>query len=212
MEKLKKGLLWFLNSYIWLFIICLATDIITKQIVVAKLNLGESVILIPGFLAITYSINDKAAFSLGFPNPMVNKILYGTIAAVVTIFIVIYLIKNYKKTNGLIKASLMLILVGALGNLIDRIFYTPTFLHSGSELCGVVDWIDFYGIWGAIFNIADSCVVIAALIFIVYFIVTEVKEQSNKPKEDIPADKVMSKTELEIKEAKENEQNQEENQ
>ena len=202
MEKIKKGLIWFLNSYIWLFIICLATDIITKNVVVKNLSLGQRVEVIPGFLGITYSINDKAAFSIGFADPLINKIIYGSVAAIATIGIIWYLVKNYKKTNALVRACLMLVLVGALGNLIDRLFYSATYLHSGSELCGVVDWIDFYGIWGAIFNIADSCVVIAALMFIVYFIVDEVKEQKERAKKEEASGAVKSKTELDMEKEK----------
>lgn len=207
MEKIKKGLLWFLNSYIWLFIICLATDIITKNIVVSNMNYGQKVDLIPGFLAITYSINDKAAFSIGFPDPIWNKIIYTTIAVIATFVIVYYLVKKYKKTNAIVRASLMLVLVGAIGNVIDRLFYSPEFLHSGSDLCGVVDWIDFYGIWGAIFNIADSCVVIAAGIFLVYFIIDEVKEQKEKAaKEEKKNTPIKSKTELEMENSKKSEE------
>ena len=80
--------------------------------------------------------------------------------------IILIFVRKYKQLNALVKASLMLILAGAIGNLIDRLFYNAAFLHSGSSLCGVVDWIDFYGIWGAIFNIADSCIVIAAVLAI----------------------------------------------
>lgn len=199
MEKVKKALLWFLNSYIWIFILLFATDIITKNLIVANLDLGEKVELIPGFLRITYSINDKAAFSIGFSNALTNKILYSCVATIATVGILIFFIKKYKTLNGLVKASLMLILVGALGNLVDRLFYSPTFLHSGSELCGVVDWIDFYGIWGAIFNIADSCVVIAAIMLIIYFVVCEVKESRKEDAEKPAPTKVISKTEQEMK-------------
>ena len=87
----------------------------------------------------------------------------------------------------------MLILTGALGNVIDRLFYAK------SNYC-VVDWIDFCGIWGAIFNIADSCIVVGSIMLIVYLIVEEVKDykikKANEPKEETP---VLSKTEQEKK-------------
>lgn len=91
----------------------------------------------------------------------------------------------------------MMILAGAIGNVIDRIFYSPEFL--ANPVNGVVDWIDFYGIWKFNFNIADSCVVVAAIMLIVYMIVNEIidyrKNNKDKPKED--NEKVLSKTEQE---------------
>jgi hypothetical protein len=85
--------------------------------------------------------------------------------------------------------------VGAIGNLIDRLFYTPEFLHNPYN--GVVDWIDFAGIWQFIFNIADSCVVVGTLMLIVYLIVDEIKEVRQKRKKEVKetGGKVLSKEE-----------------
>lgn len=207
MEKVKKGLLWFLNSYIWLFPLLLALDIVTKQLVVANLELGERVDLIPGFLAITYSINNKAAFSIGFSNQDVNRLIYSIAAVVGCGVALFYYIKKYKKIDGAMKAVLMLIVTGAIGNLIDRSFYSSTFLHSGSDLRGVVDWIDFYGIWGAIFNIADSCIVIAAVLLIVSVIIQEVKENREKKPEKVEQNHIESKTEKSMKIDNKNDEN-----
>ena len=92
-----------------------------------------------------------------------------------------------------------MVLAGAIGNMIDRIFYAST------DYC-VVDWIDFYWFWGYVFNIADCCIVIAAFMLIVYIIVQEVKDYRAKNKTiikqaDAPK-KVLSKTERELEEAK----------
>lgn len=201
-KSILKGLKWFLNSYIWIFPMLLAVDIITKNLVVHSLELGQSVDLIHGFLAITYSINDKAAFSIGFSNALVNKIMYSCFAGIATIVIIVLFVKKYKEFNGLVKAALMLILTGAIGNLIDRLFYTPEYLHSGSSLCGVVDWIDFYGIWGAIFNIADSCVVIAAIMLIIYFVISEVKEERQNPPAKAEKTAQKSKTEQSMEDSR----------
>ena len=90
-----------------------------------------------------------------------------------------------------IRACLVLIVTGALGNMIDRIFYGPleyadaTGLFSGS----VVDWIDFYWFWSFNFNIADCCIVIAAFMLIIYIIVIEVKEMVAKRNAEIAMEK-----------------------
>ena len=81
----------------------------------------------------------------------------------------------------------MCILVGAIGNLIDRIFYGK-----------VVDFIDFFGIWHAIFNVADSFVVVGTIMLIIYLIVEEVKDyKARKALEPKVEGKVLSKTEQE---------------
>ena len=81
----------------------------------------------------------------------------------------------------------MLIVAGAIGNVIDRFIYGK-----------VVDFIDFYGIWNAIFNVADCCIVIGTIMLIVYLIIEEVKEYRRKKKEEPePQGKVLSKEEQE---------------
>ena len=54
----------------------------------------------------------------------------------------------------------MLLLGGALGNLSDRFFRAPSFLHGS-----VVDFVKVG--WWPVFNVADSCVTIGAVLLIV---------------------------------------------
>lgn len=180
-EKVLKGLKWFFFSFIWLFVIFLIVDIVTKNVIMANLNVGDQIILIPNFLAISYVQNFKAAFGIGYKGEnadTVNRIIYLVVAGVATIGITFFYIKKYKSLNKIYKACIMLILVGAVGNIIDRLFYAKNDF-------AVVDWIDFYGIWGYNFNIADSCVVIGAIILIIYLIVDEVKEVKAKREQEL---------------------------
>lgn len=223
MDKLKKGLKWLFNSYIWLGVLLLIIDIVTKNIII---HYGQEIMsaneyathgstikdgginLIPGFLGINYLINENIAFGLSLGNKVATQIIFSVVALIVVIGIVIYLIKKWDKTNRYYKACLILIITGALGNVIDRIFYSPEYLNyynSNGELArGVVDWIDFYGIWGFNFNIADSCVVVAAFMLLIYTIVEEIidyrkkkKEEKDNPKEVVKEEKVLSQTEIE---------------
>lgn len=201
-NKVHKGLKWFLHSYIWLFVIFFACDLITKLCIVNNMNPGDSITLIPSwnsakpFLAITYTVNTNAAFSFGVGSHLANRIFYSIIAACGFIIIVTFFIWKFKKLHGVVKACLMLMAVGALGNLVDRLFYSGAFLKAAEN--GVVDWIDFAVIWPFIFNIADSCVVIGVIIMIVYLIVDEVKAVKAKRKAEIKehGEKVLSKEEL----------------
>ena len=211
-EKFLKGLKWFFNSYIWLGILLLIIDIVTKNIIVQnqdKINGGEhgGVDLIPGFLGVNYVINNRIIFGLNiFKNDIATRIVFIVVALLVTIGIIIYLTKKWDKVNRFYKACLFMIISGALGNAIDRIFYSAQYLNyinseTGEYITGVVDWIDFYGIWNFNFNIADSAVVVAAFMLIIYMIVVEIMDYAKKrklePKKAEDNTKVLSKTEQE---------------
>ena len=179
-NKILKGLKWFFHSYIWLFVIFFAVDLITKLVIVNHFayTTNEAIVLLgtadKPFLRIVYAVNDKAAFGFGIPNqPLANRIIYCIVAFLGAGIIIGMYVWKFKSINGLVKACLMLMAVGAIGNLVDRLFYSPAFLNN--EVNGVVDWIDFAGIWQFVFNIADSCVVIGTILLIVYLIIDEVK-------------------------------------
>ena len=147
------------------------------------------------FLQISYVINDKAAFGMGMGNQLADRIIFSIVATVGAAAIIAFYVIGFKKQNNFIRACLMLMLVGALGNLVDRLFYTPSFLHSSYN--GVVDWIDFIGIKFAVFNIADSCVVVGTFMLIIYLIVDEVKEVRAKRAQEVKENggRVLSKEE-----------------
>ena len=201
-EKVIFGLKWFYKSFIWLFILFLGIDILTKQIIMhsgLQPNSGEYFNW--GFVHIGYVLNYNAAFGLGAKDPTLSRVLYLVIASLVTAGLVTYLILKRKTMKLYVRACLVLVITGAVGNMIDRIFYAP--YHA------VVDWIDFYWFWGYNFNIADSCIVVAAFMLIIYIIVLEVKDYMAKRKEETVKVKTLSKTEQERleQEKKEKEEN-----
>ena len=209
-NKVLKGLKWFFFSYIWIFILFFVIDIVTKQLVVNYFKTHtHPIVLIPGFLQINYTINEAAAFGFGLENATANRVMYCIVAFIgLGIIIGIYVWK-YKSLNSLVKACLMLMAVGALGNLVDRLFYSASFLsgayNSTTNSGGVVDWIDFCGIWQFIFNIADSAVVVGTIILIVYLIVDEIRETKKRRNKDVKETngRVLSKEELSRLEAEE---------
>ena len=74
-----------------------------------------------------------------------------------------------------------MIISGGIGNMIDRFgfgFYVNT--NGTGE---VIDFIDFCGIWDAIFNGADSFVCVGAVLLVIAFIIDLVKEIKEKDKE-----------------------------
>ena len=189
-EKVINALKWFYQSFIWLFVILLAIDIVTKQLVMHSGANPGSIVLDWGFVHISYVLNPNAAFGLGADNPTVSRIVYLIVASLVSAGLITYLIVKRKEMKLYVRACLVLIVTGALGNMIDRIFYAST------NYC-VVDWIDFYWFWDYNFNIADSCIVVSAFMLIIYVIVLEVKDYIARRKAEPKQDKVLSKTEQE---------------
>jgi signal peptidase II len=143
MKKTNKGILFFIIS-IAVFI----SDQIIKFLVKNSMNPGESIPLIKNIFHLTYVRNSGAGFGI-FQGQTMFLIWF----AVIVIGIIIF---NYEKIikEKLFQISSALILGGTVSNLIDRIF-----------LGFVVDYIDFR-IW-PVFNIADSCITIGALILII---------------------------------------------
>ena len=211
-EKLLKGLKWFYKSYIWLGVLLLAIDIITKQIIMHSGVTAPGIVAKWGFVNITYVLNTKAAFGIGADNPDVSRTIYLIVATLISAGLITYLIVKRKDMKIFIRAALIMVVTGAIGNMIDRIFYGG--LQGGRALFGgaVVDWIDFYWVPGWVwnFNIADSCIVVAAFMLIVYIIVAEVKDYREKNKNKVKTvndnKKVLSKSEMEKLEAEKAEQ------
>ena len=190
-EKIIKGLKWFYQSFIWLFVILLAIDIVTKQLVAQSGVEPYSQIADWGFVHINYVLNYNAAFGLGADDHTVSRVIYLVVASLVSVGLVVYLILKRKETKLFVRASLVLILTGAIGNMIDRIFYAPYY--------AVVDWIDFWWFWDYNFNIADSCIVVAAFMLIIYIIVLEVKDMIAKRNEENKVAELAKKAEEEEK-------------
>ena len=154
---------------------------------------------------------------------MAHRIIFIVIALAGFGFAIGFYIAKFKNLKAIIKACLMLIAVGAIGNLIDRLFYSASFLTNdfliaqfGGDVSqindgAVVDWIDFCfnrNIWNFPFNIADSCVVVGTIMLVVYLIVEEiilaVKKRNEEVKEE--GEKILSKEEQKRLEEENNEQ------
>lgn len=194
-EKFKRWMKSFFFSFIWLGILMLALDLISKQCIVAfKDNIyaagSEGVVLIPNFLAVNYLVNTNFIFGIQVSSALTNRIIYIVVGSLLSIGLIAYYVLKHKKMSKYVKAVLMIIIAGALGNLIDRIFYNADFLKwpQGGPYVenGVVDWINFYGIWKFNFNWADSCLVVGVIMLIVWLIVTSIidyrKEKAKEPK------------------------------
>lgn len=148
-----KKLWWLLVGIIFLII----TDQVTKGIVDSSFNLYESIPVIDGFFNLTYVRNKGAAWGMGAEFGDGFRMILFKILPVLVVFGLFYALYKSLKDALHISIAYALIIAGAIGNLIDRIF-----------LDFVVDFFDVYignHHWPA-FNVADACISIAAGIII----------------------------------------------
>jgi signal peptidase II len=132
-------------------ILVLAADILTKALVVSHLRVGDPVHVIGSILELNLLRNSGAAFSVGTG----NTIVFTAIAVAV----VIYILRTARKLHSAVWAvTLGLLLGGACGNLVDRIFRAPGLFRGD-----VVDFIEVTRYW-PVFNLADSAIVCGGIL------------------------------------------------
>lgn len=193
--KKEKKFTWnwksFFFSFLWLLVLVIALDLISKWAIVnffrANPNVKEnphissnSIEVIPNFFYLTLSFNKGSSFGMG-DNVSWARYIFIVVSWVASIAIAIYWYKNLNKNDHIVDCILMLALGGALGNAIDRTFYWDNVVG----FSGVVDFFQFY-IFGfdndsfAIFNVADAALVVAMVMVIVVLIVRSIKEAVHK--------------------------------
>ena len=137
----------------FLFLTLVILDQVTKALVINFFNLYDSVALLP-MINLTFVVNYGFAFGL-LNNPSLNQILVSLVILAIIIYFLYLLIKTQDK---IFQLTLTLILAGALGNFVDRIFRGF-----------VIDFIDIYigkYHWPA-FNIADSCITVGFVVLMI---------------------------------------------
>jgi signal peptidase II len=133
----------------------LLLDRITKWAIAQTISLEDAVNIIPGFFRLTHLENTGAAFSLfaDSPSPFRTTLLIAfSVAALAVVSVLLWKDRSVFHSGTL---ALSLILGGAVGNLWDRV-------SDGK----VTDFLDFYigaHHWPP-FNVADSAIVIGALL------------------------------------------------
>ena len=126
----------------------------------------ESVVLIPGVLSATNILN-TGAFLGWFPNG--NNILAIIAAAISSgVFIYLWLKGGHSKR---VEIALVMIVSGAIGNLIDRLVHN-----------GVVDFIQLEFMNFPVFNIADILITGGALLLAWHIITTDDHKKEKKEK------------------------------
>lgn len=145
-------------------------DQLTKWLVVSNMALWDSIPLIKNFLHITYTTNDGMAFGL-LDN---QRWIFLALSTVSILAFIAYLYLGHAE-NMLHGVSLSMIISGGIGNMIDR-FGLGFYVNPKTGIGEVVDFIDFCGIWNAVFNGADSFVCVGAGMLVLALILDIIKE------------------------------------
>jgi signal peptidase II len=128
-------------------------DQLTKMLILRHVSPDEIIPVIPGFFNLVQVHNTGAAFGM-----LKDNNLFFIVLSFAALLILVILERKGVFADWSSRWAAALLVAGVAGNLTDRI------LHGH-----VVDFLDFvlpwYGRWPA-FNVADSCICVAAGLFI----------------------------------------------
>lgn len=143
-------------KYLWLSGLVIVLDQLSKGIISSSFSLYETLAVMPYF-NLTLAHNTGAAFSFLAQAGGWQRWFFVGLTTVISMALFIWL-KKLSAQAKLEAISISLILGGAIGNVIDRIYFGY-----------VVDFLDFYyGTWHfAAFNIADSAICMGAGLLII---------------------------------------------
>ena len=128
-------------------------DQVLKYLVVNFLDKTNPTEIIPNLFSLTYVENKGAAFGMLSD----ARWIFITFTIIITAFL-IYILFKKRISNKLFLTSVVLIIGGGIGNLIDRIF-----------LGYVVDFLSI-SFFPPVCNFADYCITIGAVLLVIYIL------------------------------------------
>jgi signal peptidase II len=157
-------------KYYGIAALVLILDQWTKWLIVKNMELGERIILWDPWFALLSHRNRGAAWGM-----LQGQMWIFTIVTIVVVIGIIYYFHKEAKGKHFFAISLMILLGGALGNFVDRIFRGE-----------VVDFIDvlipIINYEFPIFNIADAALTIS-VIMLIFVLLKEEQKEKKKVKE-----------------------------
>ncbi len=144
-----------------MIVFLLFADQVTKSMIARNIFLNSSEEIIPGFFRLVHIRNKGAIFGFFSQSGNRNVYLLLTFASLIALGLVVYYFFKTPPDEKFLKISLSLILAGALGNFVDRVFkgYVIDFLD-----VSIKGWH-----WPS-FNMADSCISTGAVLLIFIFL------------------------------------------
>lgn len=170
------------RKYIILLVLTLliiVLDQLTKNIIRERFKLGDSITVIADLFNITYVRNTGAAFGLLADADPAFRVPFFLIVPVIALFAIGYIFRKIPDQDVKLSTALSLVIGGAVGNLIDRVF-----------LGYVVDFLDFH--WKfqyhfPAFNVADSAICVGVGILTLDLIFQAPEEEGKEGKHNVPA-------------------------
>ncbi len=152
-------------KFILIIILAFVLDQVSKLIIMNNFRLNESVTVIKNFFRLTYSHNDGAAFGM-----LGGKTVFIVLISFFVLGYLLFELFYHKKRNLLVDVSMSFIVGGLLGNLFDRLWFGY-----------VRDFLDFkvFNYDFAIFNLADTFIVVGAFIFLIGVVLEEKHGNNN---------------------------------
>ncbi|WP_010083740.1 signal peptidase II [endosymbiont of Riftia pachyptila] len=144
-----------MQRWLWLALVVIIFDQLSKQLAEAFLNLHQPVYLLP-FFDLTLMYNKGAAFSFLSDQGGWQRWFFIGLALAVTSYLVFW-VRRLGRGERWVAVALSLVIGGAIGNVVDRIFYGQ-----------VIDFIHLHyqqWYWPA-FNIADSAITVGVVVLI----------------------------------------------
>ena len=131
---------------------------------------GETIPVFGDIVALTFVENPGMAFGIEFGIGKIFLSLFSVFAG----FGLSWYLSKITFAHNAVRTSISLILAGAVGNMIDRVFYGVIFGESALFYGKVVDFIlvDIPDVFGythwPVFNVADSCVSIGIVLLVIF--------------------------------------------
>ncbi len=130
-------------------LVVIVLDQLTKQLVLARMDLHQSIPVVDGFFALTYVRNTGAAFGIFAGHDSTLRVPALLAVAGLALGILLWFVRTVPVDRKLVIAACGAVLGGAIGNMIDRAAYGE-----------VIDFFDVYvGTWHwPAFNVADAAI------------------------------------------------------
>ncbi len=120
--------------------------------------------LVEGFIRLRYVENTGAVFGSFSSHTAVL-----TVVSIILLIVTVYFLVSQKNKSKLVSFTLLLMIAGGIGNIIDRI-----------RLHFVVDYIEPLFIDFAVFNFADCLITVGAFVLMIYLVIDIVKDEKTK--------------------------------
>ena len=155
----------FLIIVLPIFAVMLVFDLVSKHILDSSMQIGQSSPFLPGFIDIVIVHNEGSAWGM-----LAGMNVFFIILTFVFIGILVWYTLSENVVHPLYHIALGFIFAGSIGNMVDRIAfgYVRDFLHFEF-------WPSF-----PVFNVADVCLTVGVIVFVVFIIMNVVKHFKEK--------------------------------